>query len=90
MTASPGSGGRRRRSGAIPSRAARRREECLTNLLHRLTDLPHRDLWAAFELLGIEELDELCELADEIVRDLRATAAAERRRRLVVALTKRP
>ena len=67
MTIDASDGVRRRRISAAASRTTSRREDCLTGLLHGLTDIPSADLWAAFAQLPFEERDRLCDLAREIV-----------------------
>ena len=75
MTIDASDGVRRRRISATASRTTSRREDCLTGLLHGLTDIPSADLTAAFAQLPLEERDRLCDLAREIVDALCTTAA---------------
>jgi len=81
MTTMPGASAPRRRPTPV-SRTTRRQQACLAGLLHGLTDVPARDVWAALDRLPPAERERLCGLAAELADDLRRTAAQERRRQI--------
>ena len=72
MTISPSYGARRPQRSTSLSRTARSEQASLTGLLHHLTGVPYRDLWAALEQLPAEERERATTLANEIIESSRA------------------
>ena len=68
-----------RSTGLSPTPGGER--ACLTALLHHLTGVPYRDLWATLEQLPAEERERLATIANEITETsrLRTTSAIRRR-----------
>ena len=81
-TLAPAYGARRPQgSTSLSPTTPRGEQECLTGLLHHLTGVPYRDLWATLEQLPAEERERLATIANEITETsrLRTTSAIRRR-----------